>query len=234
VEVRFEGADEDTADAAAFFGGAAAAALFMMAVILLWQYNNFWQVILTLTAVIISTAGVLVGINLVLPYVSILMIGTGIVALAGIVVNNNIVLIDTYNRLLSDGRAPEDAALATAAQRIRPILLTTGTTVCGLLPMVLQATVVFSQGAINFGGATAEWWVQLATAVVFGLAFSTIMILLVTPTWLLVPYRMKRRARKVYGWMKGRMPGRFTPSASASVAANEDGKPATEVLPAAE
>ena len=245
VEVRFEGADEDTADAAAFFGGAAAAALFMMAVILLWQYNNFWQVILTLTAVIISTAGVLVGINLVLPYVSILMIGTGIVALAGIVVNNNIVLIDTYNRLLSDGRAPEDAALATAAQRIRPILLTTGTTVCGLLPMVLQATVVFSQGAINFGGSTAEWWVQLATAVVFGLAFSTIMILLVTPTWLLVPYRMKRRARKVadwlkpymlklIGWLRARKGGDRTPPPSGSVAANEDGKPAREVLPAAE
>ena len=234
VEVRFEGADEDTADAAAFFGGAAAAALFMMAVILLWQYNNFWQVILTLTAVIISTAGVLVGINLVLPYVSILMIGTGIVALAGIVVNNNIVLIDTYNRLLSDGRAPEDAALATAAQRIRPILLTTGTTICGLLPMVLQMTVVFSAGAINFGGATAEWWVQLATAVVFGLGFSTIMILLVTPTWLLVPYRMKRRAKKLIDWLRARRSGGPGNPPPPGMAANEDGKPASQVLPAAE
>ena len=104
VEVRFEGADEDTKEANAFFGGAAMAALFMMAVILLWEFNNFWQVILTLSAVIISTSGVLVGIQLVLPYMSILMIGTGIVALAGIVVNNNIVLIDTYNRLRKDGR----------------------------------------------------------------------------------------------------------------------------------
>lgn len=234
VEVRFEGADEDTADAAAFFGGAAAAALFMMAVILLWQYNNFWQVILTLTAVIISTAGVLVGINLVLPYVSILMIGTGIVALAGIVVNNNIVLIDTYNRLLSDGRAPEDAALATAAQRIRPILLTTGTTICGLLPMVLQMTVIFSQGAINFGGATSEWWVQLATAVVFGLGFSTTMILLVTPTWLLVPYRMNRRIQKLIAWFRGRKRGQGSPPPSGGMAANEDGKSSKEILPAAE
>lgn len=202
VEVRFEGADEDAAEAAAFFGGAAMAALFMMAVILLWQYNNFWQVILTLSAVIISTAGVLVGINLILPYVSILMIGTGIVALAGIVVNNNIVLIDTFNRLLSDGRSPEDAALATAAQRIRPILLTTGTTAFGLLPMVLQMTVVFSEGAINFGGSTSEWWVQLATAVVFGLLFSTTMILLVTPCWLLVPYRMQKRAKAAGDWLR--------------------------------
>ena len=197
VEVRFEGADEDTKEANEFFGGAAMAALFMMAVILLWEFNNFWQVVLTLSAVIISTSGVLVGIQLVLPYMSILMLGTGIVALAGIVVNNNIVLIDTYNRLRKDGRSPEEAAISTAAQRIRPILLTTGTTICGLLPMVFEMSVNFGQGAINFGGSEAEWWVQLATAVVFGLAFSTMMILLVTPVWLLVPHRTGLWARRV-------------------------------------
>ena len=203
VEVRFEGADEDTAEAAAFFQGAILAMLFMMAVILLWEFNNFWQVFLTLTAVIISTAGVLVGVQLVLPYISILMLGTGIVALAGIVVNNNIVLIDTYNRLLSDGRTPEEAAVATAAQRIRPILLTTGTTICGLLPMVIQMNVNFAQGAINFGGSTSEWWVQLATAVVFGLGFSTAMILLVTPVWLLAPERIRSWSLRMWHRFRG-------------------------------
>lgn len=203
LEVRFEGADEDTAEAGAFFAGAALAALFMMGVILLWQFNNFWQVALTLSAVIISTAGVLVGINLLLPYVSILMIGTGIVALAGIVVNNNIILIDTFNRLKEDGRSSEDAAVATAAQRIRPILLTTFTTVCGLLPMIIQMNVNFREGAINFGGASSEWWVQLATAVVFGLAFSTMIILLVTPTWLLVPDRFQRLSSRMWRKVRG-------------------------------
>jgi len=198
VEVRFEGADEDTAEAGAFFGGAALAALFMMAVILLWQFNNFWQVALTLSAVILSTAGVLVGVNLLLPYVSILMIGTGIVALAGIVVNNNIILIDTFNRLREDGRSPEDAAIATAAQRIRPILLTTGTTMFGLFPMIVQMNVNFREGAINFGGSSSEWWVQLATAVVFGLGFSTTMILLVTPAWLLAPERIRRWSMRMW------------------------------------
>ncbi len=197
VELKFEGADEDAAEAAAFFAGAGMAALFMMAVILLWEFNNFWQVALTLSAVIISTAGVLVGIQLVLPYISTLMIGTGIVALAGIVVNNNIVLIDTFNRLMRDGRTPEEAAIATAAQRIRPILLTTLTTICGLLPMVIQMNVNFAEGSIHFGGSSAEWWVQLATAVVFGLSFSTIMILLVTPVWLLAPYRMRSWFKRV-------------------------------------
>ena len=198
VEVRFEGADEDTAEAGAFFAGAALAALFMMAVILLWQFNNFWQVALTLSAVILSTAGVLVGVNLLLPYVSILMIGTGIVALAGIVVNNNIILIDTFNRLREDGRSDEDAAVATAAQRIRPILLTTGTTMFGLFPMIIQMNVSFREGALNFGGASSEWWVQLATAVVFGLGFSTMMILLVTPAWLLAPNRIGSWARRMF------------------------------------
>ncbi|MCA8900669.1 MAG: efflux RND transporter permease subunit [Hyphomonas sp.] len=200
VEILFEGADEDNAEAMKFFGAAAMAALFMMAVILLWEFNNFWQVALTLSAVIISTAGVLVGVQLALPYVSILMLGTGVVALAGIVVNNNIVLIDTFNRLLKDGRTPEEAAVATAAQRIRPILLTTGTTICGLLPMIYMISVNFAQGSISVGGASAEWWVQLATAVVFGLAFSTIMILLVTPVWLLVPTRTGRAFRRFAAW----------------------------------
>ncbi len=234
VEIRFEGADEDAAEASAFFQGAAMAALFMMAVILLWQFNNFWQVALTLSAVILSTAGVLVGINLFLPYISQLMIGTGIVALAGIVVNNNIVLIDTYNRLLSDGRSPEEAAVATAAQRIRPVLLTTLTTVCGLFPMMIQMNVNFAAGAIGFGGASSEWWVQLATAVVFGLSFSTMMILLVTPVWLLVPYRVNRFAGRLYA--------RLRPRAGAAISrlsgrAGPRGAPANDqdrVLPAAE
>ncbi|MFN4225571.1 MAG: efflux RND transporter permease subunit [Hyphomonas sp.] len=230
LEVRFEGADEDTAEAGAFFAGAAMAALFMMAVILLWQFNNFWQVALTLSAVIISTAGVLVGVNLILPYVSILMLGTGIVALAGIVVNNNIILIDTFNRLKEDGRSSEDAAIATAAQRIRPILLTTFTTVCGLLPMIIQMNVNFREGAINFGGASSEWWVQLATAVVFGLAFSTIIILLVTPTWLLVPDRFNRISKRLWNRLR---PGQPAAQATDAPYVANDPAPAKRTLPPA-
>ncbi len=233
VEVRFEGADEDTAEAGAFFVGAALAALFMMAVILLWQFNNFWQVALTLSAVILSTAGVLVGVNLLLPYVSILMIGTGIVALAGIVVNNNIILIDTFNRLREDGRSPEDAAIATAAQRIRPILLTTGTTMFGLFPMMVQMNVSFADGAINFGGASSEWWIQLATAVVFGLGFSTMMILLVTPAWLLAPDRIGRWSKRQWARLR-RLAGKPGESdTDPGYVANDPGEKKS-VLPAAE
>ncbi|MEM6899679.1 MAG: efflux RND transporter permease subunit [Pseudomonadota bacterium] len=192
VVIEFQGADEDAIEANAFFQSAALAALFLMAVILLWEFNNFYHVLLTLSAVILSTTGVLIGIQVFLPYISILMLGTGVVALAGIVVNNNIVLIDTFQRLRADGRSAEQAAIAAAAQRIRPILLTTFTTICGLLPMMFQMNVNFREGLITFGGGTSEWWVQLSTAVVFGLGFSTIMTLIVTPVWLAVPEKLGR------------------------------------------
>lgn len=197
VEVGFEGSDQETAESMAFFEYAGLAALFLMGIILLWEFNNFYHVALTLSAVILSTAGVLIGIQLVLPYISILMVGTGVVALAGIVVNNNIVLIDTFQRLQEDGRSAEEAAIATAAQRIRPILLTTLTTICGLLPMVFMMNVNFAQGIISFGGVTAEWWVPLATAVVFGLGFSTLMTLIVTPVWLAAPEKMGRWRKRM-------------------------------------
>ena len=214
VTVKFAGADEETADALAFFAVAAFATLFLMAVILLWEFNNFYHVFLTLTAVVISTVGVLLAIQLALPYVSIIMVGTGIVALAGIVVNNNIVLIDTYQRLREDGRSAEMAAIATAAQRARPILLTTLTTVCGLLPMVFQLDVSFREGAITQGGAASEWWVPLATAVVWGLSFSTAMTLCLTPVWLTAPAqlgawrdRQWSRFRRAVGWGKSPVAG---------------------------
>lgn len=205
VDIQFEGADEDAAEAEAFFQVAALSALFLMGIILLWEFNNFYHVLLTLSAVVLSTAGVLIGIQLVLPYISILMIGTGVVALAGIVVNNNIVLIDTFQRLQRDGRTAEEAAIAAAAQRIRPILLTTLTTICGLLPMVFMMNVNFREGAISFGGITAEWWVPLATAVVFGLGFSTMLTLIVTPVWLAAPAKMGRWRRRMVARARGRV-----------------------------
>jgi len=204
VDINFEGADEDNAEAMAFFGTAAMAALFLMGIILLWEFNNFYHVLLTLSAVILSTAGVLIGIQMILPYISVLMIGTGIVALAGIVVNNNIVLIDTFQRLKRDGRTSEEAAIAASAQRIRPILLTTLTTICGLLPMVFMMNVNFRAGAISFGGITAEWWVPLATAVVFGLGFSTMLTLIVTPVWLAAPQKIARLRDRIFRMVSGR------------------------------
>jgi len=201
VNVGFLGADEETAEAGLFFLGAMGAALFIMAGILLLQFNNFWHVYLTLQSVVLSVTGVLLGIQLTFDYISVLFVGTGVVALAGIVVNNNIVLIDTYQRLRALGYEPEDAVVRTASQRLRPVMLTTITTICGMLPMVFMVNADFVRGAITFGGPSAEWWVPLASSVVWGLGFSTLLTLVLTPVLLALPARISRTFVRL-GWRR--------------------------------
>jgi multidrug efflux pump len=193
VSWTMRGADEETADAAVFFQNAMIAALFMIAMILLLEFNSFYHAILTLSAVIMSVLGVLLSIALTGQYISIIMTGTGIVALAGIVVNNNIVLIDTYQYLRRKGLSVEEAVVRTAAQRIRPVLLTTATTILGLLPMVFEINVNFAAGTITHGSSTSDWWVLLSSAVVYGLAFSTILTLILTPVMLAAPTVLRKR-----------------------------------------
>lgn len=195
------GADEDTAAAARFFQGAMAAAMFMIAMILLLEFNSFYHAALTLSAVILSVFGVLLGIALSGQYISYIMTGTGIVALAGIVVNNNIVLIDTYQYLRRKGLAVEDAVVRTAAQRIRPVLLTTATTILGLLPMVFEINVDFAAGTITRGSTTSDWWVLLSSAVVYGLAFSTMLTLILTPVMLAAPTVLRKNTPAAISWI---------------------------------
>ena len=198
LHYRFRGADEEQQEAADFLGKAAAAALFIMFVILVTQFNSFYQTFLTLSTVVMSVLGVLIGMMLTGQKFSIIMTGTGIVALAGIVVNNSIVLMDTYNRLHRDaGLERLDAVLRAAAQRMRPILLTTSTTIMGLIPMATQVSFDFFNRTILVGGITSEWWVQLSTAVISGLAFSTLLTLIVIPTLLAMPAVWADRWRRL-------------------------------------
>jgi multidrug efflux pump len=195
VTVKFRGANEEQAAAGDFLGKAMLAALFLMFIILLTQFNSFYFSVLTLSTVVLSTVGVLLGMMITGQTFSIIMTGTGIVALAGIVVNNSIVLIDTYQRLLSDGMDEIEAVLRTAGQRLRPILLTTITTMFGLLPMAIQVNVNFFAREISYGGPVAAWWVQLSTAIIFGLGFSTLLTLVLVPVLLVAPSRMKHAFR---------------------------------------
>lgn len=187
ISFRFRGADEEQKESGAFLGQAMAGALFIMFVILVTQFNSFYQAILTLSTIVLSMAGVLIGMMVTGQTFSIIMSGTGIVALAGIVVNNSIVLIDTFNRLKSSGINAVDASLRACAQRFRPVLLTTITTIFGLLPMALQINVDFFNRVIQVGSITSIWWVQLSTAIIFGLGFSTLITLVLTPALLALP-----------------------------------------------
>ena len=166
-----------------FLMSAFAGALGLMFIILLAQFNSFYNSVLVLLAVVLSTAGVLWGMILRDQAFSIIMTGTGIVALAGIVVNNNIVLIDTYQEY-SKYMSRIDAIVRTAQARIRPVLLTTITTMAGLTPMMYGLSLDFFNGGYSFSSPTALWWMQLATAIVFGLGIATVLTLVFTPAML--------------------------------------------------
>ena len=196
LSVRFRGESEDQARAQAFLSKAFAVALFMMAVILVTQFNSFYSAFLILSAVIMSTIGVMLGLLAIGQPFGIVMSGIGVIALAGIVVNNNIVLIDTYDRLKETIADQKEAILRTGAQRLRPVMLTTVTTVLGLMPMVLQLNIDFVNRVVSHGAPSTQWWVQLSTAIVAGLTFATVLTLVVTPSalMLMANYQARRAA----------------------------------------
>jgi multidrug efflux pump len=166
-----------------------------MLVILVTQFNSFYQAGLVLSAVLFSTAAVLLGLLLMNKPFGIVMSGVGVISLAGIVVNNNIVLIDTYNVLRRQGMEAVEAVLRTGAQRLRPVLMTSATTILGLLPMVLQLNIDLFSREVTYGAPASQWWVQLAAAVAGGLAFATPITLFLTPV--LLAWQGRRQDRLV-------------------------------------
>jgi multidrug efflux pump len=203
VHVAFKGEDQDQREAEAFLSKAFIAALFLMAIILVTQFNSFYQALLILSAVVFSTVGVLIGLLITRQPFGVVMGGIGVIALAGIVVNNNIVLIDTYNILRRQGAAAFDAVLETCAQRFRPVMLTTITTILGLLPMVFGVNVDLVGRSIEVGGPSTQWWTQLATAVAGGLAFATMLTLVLTPAMLVLGDRAAMRLKTARGGFRG-------------------------------
>ena len=186
IKVELIGENEDQKEAQKFLSKAFTVALFIMLMILLLQFNSFFSGLLILFAVIMSTAGVFIGLMITGQAFSIVMTGVGVIALAGIVVNNNIILIDTFDFLKNKMPTIKDAIMKTGAQRLRPVLLTTFTTVLGLLPMVTMTNVDFVTREITRGSPDTQWWLQLSTAIVFGLIFATLLTLIVTPTALML------------------------------------------------
>ena len=227
ISWEWTGDQADQAESQAFLSSAFAAALVLMFIILLSQFNSFYNSFVVLIAVVLSTVGVLIGMLVMQQPFSIIMTGTGIVALAGIVVNNNIVLIDTYQEL-SRYLPKVEAIIRTAEQRIRPVLLTTITTMAGLAPMMFGLSLDFVNGGYSVDSPTALWWKQLATAVVFGLGTATMLTLVFTPAllaarvwvvtyilWiarLLVRIGASRRGRVAEDWALNRMARKTKPA----------------------
>jgi len=193
VKVKFAGEDADQREAATFLMTAFMVAIFLMAIILVTQFNSLYQAALVLSAIVLSTAGVLMGLLINGQSFGIVMVGMGLIALAGIVVNNNIILIDTYNQLRRQGLEPREAALETGSLRLRPVLLTAVTTILGLMPMVLSINVDLVTPSLGFGAPSTQWWTQLSSAIAGGLAFATVLTLLLTPCMLVLGARFERR-----------------------------------------
>jgi multidrug efflux pump len=197
VTAVFRGANEEQANSAAFLGKAFSLAMALMAILLVTQFNSYYQALIILSSVLLSTAGVLLGLLTTGQTFSVILTGIGIVALSGIIVNNNIVLIDTFNYLKAKHGdwTLEEIIVQTGVQRLRPVFLTTFTTGFGLLPLAMHVSVDLINAEIEVGGPITSQWVSLASAIVFGLSFATILTLIVTPAMLALPDAARKMLR---------------------------------------
>ena len=184
VIVLFGGEDEDIAETQSFLSKSFGLSILLMIMILMVQFNSFWQTFITMSAIVLSIGGVLLGLWLTGRPFGIVMSGLGVIALAGIVVNNNIVLLDTYNEIRNRGYGAPHAAFRAGLLRFRPVVLTAITTILGLLPMVFALTIKFLEREILVGAPSSQWWTQLASTIAGGLTFATILTLLATPALL--------------------------------------------------
>jgi multidrug efflux pump len=198
---KLKGEDEERAKAGAFLMKAFGAAIFLIFAILLAQFNKLTSVGLVLTAVVLSTIGVLLGLMIMGQPFGVVMTGIGVIANAGVIVNNNIVLIDTYDRLRSEGVNAYDAIIETCRERARPVVLTAVTAILGVLPIAFGINIEFLAREVTVGAPATQWWISLSTAIVFGLGFATILTLLVTPAALMMianmaAWRVRRKEKR--------------------------------------
>jgi multidrug efflux pump len=205
VTFRLKGEDEERAKASAFLLKAFGTAMFLIFAILLAQFNRLTSVWLVLTAVVLSTIGVMLGLLIMGQPFGVVMTGIGVIANAGVIVNNNIVLIDTYDRLRREGVAAYDAVIETCRERARPVALTAITAILGVLPIAFGINLDFVSREIVVGAPSTQWWISLSTAIVFGLGFATILTLIVTPAALLLIERMSEWRQRAVPAMKRRI-----------------------------
>ena len=199
ITYQFSGMAEETEEVNNFIIVAGITAVFMMLLMLITQFNSFYQSFIILSAVTISFVGVLLGLLITGKSFSTTMTGISIVTLAGIVVNNNIVLIDTFNKLKDESPQIEKSIhiINACKQRLRPIILTSLTTIFGLMPLAMGISVDVISRDIVVGSRVVDWWSNLAVSIVWGLGFSTFITLILTPAVLALPYALKDRYKKM-------------------------------------
>jgi multidrug efflux pump len=205
VTFRLKGEDEERSKASAFLLKAFGTAIFLIFAILLAQFNKLTSVGLVLTAVLLSTFGVMLGLLIMGQPFGVVMAGIGVIANAGVIVNNNIVLIDTYDRLRREGVAAYEAIIETCRERARPVVLTATTAILGVLPIAFGVNVEFLSREITVGAPATQWWINLSTAIVFGLGFATVLTLIVTPAALMAIENVRQTRLRWSAALRGRL-----------------------------
>ncbi|MGE4293989.1 MAG: efflux RND transporter permease subunit, partial [Desulfovibrio sp.] len=177
----FTGEQEEQAKAQTFLAKAFVACLFIIFLVLVSQFNSVLTPFIILTSVMLSLIGVFLGLLVCNMPFGVIMTGVGVISLAGVVVNNAIVLIDYFEQLLARGMPVRDALVRAGLTRFRPVMLTAITTVLGLLPMAAGVSFDFFHMEMVLGGESSQWWGSMAVAVIFGLGVATLLTLVVVP-----------------------------------------------------
>ncbi len=180
--VKFTGEMQEQKESEDFLAKAFIVALFLIFFVLVSQFNSVTKPLIIMTAVILSLGGAFLGLAVFRQPFGIIMTGVGVISLAGVVVNNAIVLIDYIDKLRDRGMEVREAVVAAGATRLRPVILTAITTILGLLPMVTGVSFDFHNLAISWVSESSQWWSSMAIVVVFGLMIATFLTLVVVPT----------------------------------------------------
>jgi len=193
--IRLTGEETMQQEGTVFLTKAFAIGVMLIALILIAQFNSFLIPVIILSTVVLSTIGALFGLIVMRMPFSVIMTGIGIISLAGVVVNNTIVLIDYNQKLRTRGLRLPDALVTAGMTRLRPVFLTAITTVLGLIPLVIGVSFDFKQGNFSVGTEMAQMWGNMAVAVAFGLTFATVLTLVMVPTFLYIVHDIGRFVR---------------------------------------
>ena len=191
--IQYTGENQDQQESSDFLSRAFIVAIFLIALVLISQFNSIALPFVVLTSVVLSLIGVLIGLLVTATPFGIMMTGIGVISLAGVVVNNAIVLIDYTLRLRADGMGDRAAIVEAARTRFRPVIMTAITTILGLIPLATGVSFDFFTLSLEIGGRISEWWGPMAKAVVFGLAFATVLTLIIVPVMVKIIWAMGDR-----------------------------------------
>ena len=197
ISIKMGGQQEDQAETMGFLGNAMLIAVGLIFLILIMQFNSFSRTVIIMSEIVMSIFGVLLGIGLFKTDVSIVMSGIGIVALAGIVVRNGILLVEFMDLMLKEGMEPYDAIVEAGRTRMTPVLLTATAAILGLIPLGVGLNIDFStlfselNPHIFFGGDSVAFWGPLAWTMIYGLSFATFLTLILVPVLMLLSFRFK-------------------------------------------